>query len=53
MNEGTSFCYKFQLLLNEYVIPNNMTVYQAIRQLNLNKTGTIFLLLDYNFSRST
>ncbi len=49
MNQGNSVRHKLQFLVNEHVIPYNMTVYQAIRQFNMNIAGnTLFkILLNY------
>jgi len=43
MNQGNSVRHKLQFLVNEHVIPYNMTVYQAIRQFNMNMAGRILL----------
>ena len=43
--------HEIRFFMNEYVIPYNMTVYQAIRNSNLNKTGMgFFFLLNSNFT---
>ena len=52
MNQDNSVRHKLQFLVNEHVIPYNMTVYQAIRQFNMNMAGKIllcFFLIKLNF----
>lgn len=50
MNQGNSVRHKLQFLVNEHVIPYNMTVYQAIRQFNMNMAGKILLFLKFNLT---
>lgn len=39
MNQGNSVRHKLQFLVNDHVIPYNMTVYQAIRQYSMANAG--------------
>ncbi|KAK4005152.1 hypothetical protein OUZ56_006875 [Daphnia magna] len=40
MNQGNSVRHKLQFLVNDHVIPYNMTVYQAIRQFSMDQSET-------------
>ena len=42
MNQGNSVRHKLQFLVNDHVIPYNMTVYQAIRQFSKTQTHNFF-----------
>lgn len=46
MNQGNSVRHKLQFLVNDHVIPYNMTVYQAIRQFSKLLGNRIFPHLD-------
>ena len=39
MTQGNNVRHKLQFLVNDHVIPYNMTVYQAIRQFSMNNAG--------------
>lgn len=54
MNHGNSVRHKLQFLVNDHVVPYNMTVYQAIRQFNMGNAGklqtaSLLLLLLFFF----
>ena len=40
MNQGNNVRHKLQFLVNDHVIPYNMTVYQAIRQFGMGASGS-------------
>ena len=48
-NQGTSVRHKLQFLVNDHVIPYNMTVYQAVRQFSMNNAGECFFYFFYYY----
>lgn len=45
MTQGNNVRHKLQFLVNDHVIPYNMTVYQAIRQFSMNNAGKCHFFL--------